>query len=237
MAKTGTTDNAKDTWVVGGTTATTSAVWVGNVQGGANLRNVYGFPGCGGQAAQARHCIWQEITSANEAVYPGAPAWPSPDAQYLYGQQIPVPTVSGMTLGAAKRALQKLGFRAEVGAPITSDVAKDLAAGTNPQAGAQAPAGSTVTILPSSGPAAPQQQPQQGQGTGDQTGGVPNVVGLTGSQASDQISAAGYVPEIVYLRNGTDCTVKYQSPEQHSNAAPNTSVKAFIPGFKNACHG
>ncbi|MDQ1530273.1 MAG: hypothetical protein QOE37_378, partial [Microbacteriaceae bacterium] len=172
-----------------------------------------------------------------EAVYPGATAWPSPDAQYLYGQQIPVPEVKGMTLDAAKTALQKLGFRAEVGSPIPSaDVAKDLAAGTNPQAGAQAPAGSTVKILPSSGPQ-PQPQPQPGQGTGDQTGGVPNVVGLTASQASDQLSAAGYVPDIVYLHKGTDCTVQYQSPEQNSNAAPNTSVKAFIPGFKNACHG
>ena len=50
MVKTGTTDNAEQTWEVGGTTKTTTAVWVGNVKGTTNLRTVYSFPGCGGEA-------------------------------------------------------------------------------------------------------------------------------------------------------------------------------------------
>ncbi len=103
MVKTGTTDNATNTWEVGGTTKTTTAVWVGNVNGGTNLRNVYSFPGCEGtgQAANARHCIWQEIAGANAAKYPGDTTWPTPDAQFLYGQQISVPNVAGLSMSDA----------------------------------------------------------------------------------------------------------------------------------------
>jgi membrane peptidoglycan carboxypeptidase len=90
FGKTGTTDNAKDTWAIGSTSKVTTAVWVGNANGFANLRQVYGFPYCGlsqgsTQSAIERHCVWNGIQTAANRIYGGATGWAAPDSQYLYG--------------------------------------------------------------------------------------------------------------------------------------------------------
>jgi membrane peptidoglycan carboxypeptidase len=87
FGKTGTTDFAKDTWVMGSTTKVSTAVWVGNVTGSTNLRNVYAPHGCnaGSQYAVQRHCIFQAIQRTMNAKYGGAAYWPTPQNQYLYG--------------------------------------------------------------------------------------------------------------------------------------------------------
>ncbi|MDQ1513022.1 MAG: hypothetical protein QOC59_864 [Microbacteriaceae bacterium] len=89
FGKTGTTDEAKDTWAIGSTSKVTTAVWVGNANGFQNLRKVYGFPYCplygSTQAAIERHCIWKGIQTAVNRVYGGATDWASPDPAYLYG--------------------------------------------------------------------------------------------------------------------------------------------------------
>ena len=114
FAKTGTTDDAHSTWVVGGTTKTVTAAWVGNVQGSANLRLVGGWSACG-KASDARHCLWSAIQTANEAKYAGATSWPAPDSQYLYGQKIPVPDVAGKAVSDAKQILKAAGFQVKTG--------------------------------------------------------------------------------------------------------------------------
>ncbi|HEY0374972.1 MAG TPA: transglycosylase domain-containing protein [Amnibacterium sp.] len=89
FGKTGTTDNAKDTWAIGSTSKVTTAVWIGNANGFANLRDVFGFPYCGlqgsTQAAIERHCVWRGIQTAANRIYGGATGWAYPDSQYLYG--------------------------------------------------------------------------------------------------------------------------------------------------------
>ena len=88
FGKTGTTDDAKDTWAIGSTSAITTAVWVGNATGYQNLREVFGFPYCAGQgttAATERHCIFREIQTNANRVYGGATTWTYPDSQFLYG--------------------------------------------------------------------------------------------------------------------------------------------------------
>jgi membrane peptidoglycan carboxypeptidase len=87
FGKTGTTDDAKDTWTMGSTTKVTTAVWVGNVTGRSNLRQVYAPHGCnaGSQFAVMRHCIFQAIQRTMNAKYGGASSWPYPQAQYLSG--------------------------------------------------------------------------------------------------------------------------------------------------------
>jgi membrane peptidoglycan carboxypeptidase len=89
FGKTGTTDSAKDTWAIGSTSRMTTAVWVGNVTGFTNLRDVYGFPYCpltgSTKAADERHCIWRGIQTAVNAVYGGATTWATPEAKYLSG--------------------------------------------------------------------------------------------------------------------------------------------------------
>jgi membrane peptidoglycan carboxypeptidase len=87
FGKTGTTDDAKDTWTMGSTTKVTTAVWVGNVTGRANLRFVGAPAGCnaGSTFAVMRHCIFQAIQRTMNNKYGGASSWPSPQAQYVTG--------------------------------------------------------------------------------------------------------------------------------------------------------
>ncbi len=87
FGKTGTTDDAKDTWVMGSTTKVATAVWVGNVTGRYNLRNVPAPHGCnaGATFAVQRHCVFQAIQRTMNAKYGGASSWPTPEPQYLYG--------------------------------------------------------------------------------------------------------------------------------------------------------
>ena len=87
FGKTGTTDDAKDTWTMGSTTKVTTAVWVGNVTGRSNLRQVYAPHGCnaGSQFAVMRHCIFQAVQRTMNAKYGGASSWPYPQSQYVTG--------------------------------------------------------------------------------------------------------------------------------------------------------
>ncbi len=243
MVKTGTTDNAKDTWEVGGTTKTTTAVWVGNVTGAANTRNVYGFPGCEGtgQAATARHCIWQEITAADQAKYPGDTTWPTPDPTFLYGQQVTVPNVAGLSIQDATSTLQKAGFVVTTGAPVASTatppVAAGLVAATTPAAGTQAEPGSQVTLQPSSGPAVVQPNPGPTPGQPG-SGAVPNVTGEPMNQATAEITAAGLIPQVTYFpKAGNDCTVGYQNPAPGSPAPQNQQVNLVVKGSQQQCSG
>lgn len=68
IGKTGTTNDALHTWMLGSTTAVATAVWVGNVSGFTNMRGTY----IGGiQASVIRHRIWPEIQRAANAKYGG----------------------------------------------------------------------------------------------------------------------------------------------------------------------
>ncbi|WP_185275991.1 transglycosylase domain-containing protein [Leifsonia shinshuensis] len=68
FGKTGTTDSEKDTWFVGSTTRLTTAVWVGNVNGGVSLRRstIGGIKG-----DLLRHKVWKQYMTAANTVLPG----------------------------------------------------------------------------------------------------------------------------------------------------------------------
>ncbi|WP_430645493.1 transglycosylase domain-containing protein [Agromyces sp. GXS1127] len=68
IGKTGTTDGAKDTWMVGASTEVATAVAVVSVNGDANQR---GINFATGQAATARHRMWPEVMSVASAKYGG----------------------------------------------------------------------------------------------------------------------------------------------------------------------
>ena len=86
FGKTGTTDNAKDTWTMGSTTNVATAVWVGNVTGRANLRQVASPHNCNlGGMASMRHCIFQAVQRTMNQKYGGDSGWPYPSAQYVTG--------------------------------------------------------------------------------------------------------------------------------------------------------
>lgn len=68
IGKTGTTDDAIHTWMVGSTTSVSTAVWVGNVSGYANMRSLSIN---GTQAALIRHIIWPSVMATADAKYGG----------------------------------------------------------------------------------------------------------------------------------------------------------------------
>ncbi|SFR75182.1 Membrane carboxypeptidase (penicillin-binding protein) [Agromyces sp. CF514] len=68
IGKTGTTDGAKDTWMVGASTEVATAVAVVSVNGDANQR---GISFDSGSAATARHRMWPIVMSAASAKYGG----------------------------------------------------------------------------------------------------------------------------------------------------------------------
>jgi membrane peptidoglycan carboxypeptidase len=68
IGKTGTTDGAKDTWMVGASTKVATAAAVVSVTGDANQRRI-NF--ASGQAATARHRMWPAVMSVAAAKYGG----------------------------------------------------------------------------------------------------------------------------------------------------------------------
>jgi membrane peptidoglycan carboxypeptidase len=82
IGKTGTTDNEKDTWMIGASTRAATAVWVGNVTGDVSMTDVEtnGYSGY-----SVRHRIWKAVMTANDEVLPEAADFPEPDDDLLYG--------------------------------------------------------------------------------------------------------------------------------------------------------
>jgi membrane peptidoglycan carboxypeptidase len=165
IGKTGTTDNAKDTWMIGSTSKVTTAVWVGNVSGSQNLRETslgYCPAGYSSQAAVQRHCLWKGIQTAVNKVYGGDTSWPQPESKYLYGGGSTsnptqstatgtVPNVKGMSKSAAEAALVSAGYAWAIGSPVSSSLPAGQVDSTSPAIGSSAPSHSEVTIHPSAG--------------------------------------------------------------------------------------
>ena len=96
-------------------------------------------------------------------------------------EKVTVPDVTGKTQNDAIDALKALGFSVIATMHSSSTVSNGLVISQDPQGGSSHSKGSTVNILVSSGPAA--------QVT------VPNLVGLSTSVASSQLTALGLVPD------------------------------------------
>ena len=123
--------------------------------------------------------------------YPGDTTWPTPDAQFLYGQQISVPNVAGLSMSDATSTLQKAGFTVKTGQPQASDVTAGLAAAHEPRRGHRGDAGLCHHAAPELRPGARGRRPPARR-PGSRPNGVPNIVGLTRpTQALDCCHATG----------------------------------------------
>jgi membrane peptidoglycan carboxypeptidase len=81
IGKTGTTDNEKDTWMVGASTKAATAVWVGNVSGNVSMTEVEPNDYTG---STVRHRMWRSVMTANDEVL-GGDEFPEPDEQLVDG--------------------------------------------------------------------------------------------------------------------------------------------------------
>lgn len=195
IGKTGTTDGAKDTWMIGASTKAATAVWVGNVVGEANLRNL-SFDS--GAAATARHRIWPAIMALADNKY-GGDDFPEPDASAFKQVLVDVPQVAGLTLDAARQAIEAAGFVFEDGGQQDSNLPAGTVSGTDPTG--QAGRGSTIRVFTSNG-----------NGTT-----VPDLTGMNALQAKAALDAAG----LRMKGGGGNPTGAVTS----QNPAPNTAVK------------
>ncbi|WP_378148063.1 transglycosylase domain-containing protein [Cnuibacter sp. UC19_7] len=127
IGKTGTTDNEKDTWMVGASTKAATAVWVGNVNGDTSMEDIdpngyYGYT--------VRHRMWNAVMTANDEVLGGG-EFPDPDDSLVYGSSsrggdddekststptpAPSPTPSTVTPGTGNGGVQAPGGGTEPG--------------------------------------------------------------------------------------------------------------------------
>ena len=230
IGKTGTTDNAKDTWVVAATTGIAFAVWVGNVEGKYSLYDV-GFDSASGTSA--RHVIANQMLAYAIPKY-GANEWPAPNPDALRTPQETVPDVTGMSVEAATAALEAVGFSVSVGGQIASNQPVGTVAATNPSANTRVPKGSTVTIQTSRGGGPTQtsgpQPPNQDQGNQIT---VPDVSGLAESDAAALLGAAGfnggYVTKVDPSAQGQPSgTVTRSEPEAGTSAKKNATFTLYV---------
>jgi membrane peptidoglycan carboxypeptidase len=159
--KTGTSNRSQATWFTGYIPQLAASVWFGKPAGYPHnefLRNIdtgkqrypsqlYG--------ATVSAPIWAAFMAKAAADLP-VEQFGKPSSKVVYGERIPVPSVTGLSVADATNQLKSAGFGVSVGSPRASSVAAGLVAETSPGGGAQVTAGTTVTIYPSTGvPPAP----------------------------------------------------------------------------------
>jgi len=170
--KTGTTDSRYNVWFIGYTPELATAVWAGNPSppsGGYPLvnRDIGGrFYGnvCGGCLPGP---IWRQTMTDALAGTP-ASSFATAPSDVVNGVATPVPSVTGMSVKAARATLRAAGF-----VPIVANraVFVDFAqagtvAYTSPGRGASAYQGQTITVYVSAGPLSqPGPPPTSGPGT------------------------------------------------------------------------
>jgi membrane peptidoglycan carboxypeptidase len=155
--------------MIGASNKVATAVWVGNVVGDANLRNL-SFDS--GAAATARHRMWSAIMRVGDTKY-GGDAFPEPESTAFRQVLVDIPQVTGLSFEAAKQALEEAGFQVEDGGQQDSSQPAGTVSGTDPSG--QAGRGALVRVFTSNG-----------QGTT-----VPDLTGMTQQQAKAALDQAG----------------------------------------------
>lgn len=187
--KTGTGQQWRDAWFVGFTPQLATAVWVGfpeqqrSMVPPATRIRVTG----GSWPAQ----IWQLYMSAALAAAPVEEfASPPPlDGSDPTGTTVPpriVPDVVGMPVSDAEALLTREGFLVERREVPSESYPPGRVIGQNPPADDMAPGGSTVVLQVSNGP--------------PPYGVVPDVLGLSESEARSRLQAAGFDVKVITER-------------------------------------
>jgi membrane peptidoglycan carboxypeptidase len=148
MAKTGTTDDSLENWLITSTTKVAQATWVGNVSGDTALRDL-DFDGIDG--GDVKFSIAKPILKALDATY-GGDDFTEPSDAVLYGDQITMPDVTGKAPAVAQKLLEGLGLDVTIAStPVDSDQPAGTVAASDPAAGADVSDGDSVTLTISNG--------------------------------------------------------------------------------------
>ncbi|MBX0299885.1 transglycosylase domain-containing protein [Cryobacterium sp. 1639] len=214
IGKTGTTNEAQDTWMSGASSKVATVVGVVNVTGDQNQRN-YSANFESGSAATARHRMWPDIMSVANAKY-GGDEFEEASRSSLYGAQVTVPDVTGQTTDAATAVLEDAGFTVVVGGETDSDLPAGTVARTSPSDGSTVAAGATVTLTMSNG----------------NVTALPDVVGDAVEDAEDTLD--GY--DVVIIDRAVtdpdqDGEVLSMNPAAGTGAAEDSTVQLFVGRF------
>ena len=128
--------------------------------------------------------------------------------------EVEIPDVAGLSRDDAEQELEQAGFEVAIQRERSDDYPRGRAVGTDPPAGEEAQAGSTVTLIVSSGAA---------------TVAVPAVVGLTLEAARQRLAAKGL--ELSSTEEQSDRPegeVTGQSPDAGTTVAPGTTIELTV---------
>ncbi len=212
IGKTGTTDYAFDTWMNGASKEVATAVWVGNVTGGDNRTSLRSIDFASGYGASARHRIWSSIMTVADNKYGGG-GFTEPNAEFFKQVLVDIPNVAGLSVDAAKQAIEAAGFQFEQGPEVDSDQPKGMVAGTDPSG--QAGRGSLIRVLISNG----------------KVSGVPDVRGMDRDSAESTLKDAGFkvqVREEDTTDPNQDGVVISQSPDAGAQAKSGDRVTIVV---------
>lgn len=218
--KTGTNNDAVQNWLVGYSTAVSTATWVGDP-----LTKVGGYDSStyshGKQGVNLKSYIWHDVMTAIDKEYPGS-AFPTAPTDLVSGSSQSVPNVTGLSLTAAETALTNAGFSYSVGSTVASSIQSGYVASTEPSGGSQASKGSQVVIHASDG----------------SLNSLPDVTGQTQANAIATLAAAGFsnvqVTESATTDQSQNGTVISMSPSGGSDASSSTTITLTVGKYEAA---
>ncbi|TQJ49231.1 penicillin-binding protein [Phycicoccus sp. SLBN-51] len=150
--KTGTTDNHVESWFVGYTPQLASAVWVGTPYSQKRMKNIRlgndFYPEVFGGTISAP--IWKQLMDgASQILDKPKRDFDEASGKVLEGDVISIPSVSGMSVQDATKALEDAGFKAQVAGNTYSNMSSGTVVYTNPSG--RAVRGTTVGLYVSTG--------------------------------------------------------------------------------------
>jgi serine/threonine-protein kinase len=132
------------------------------------------------------------------------------------GSSHAVPQVNGLTVSEAEHQITQAGLKSQVHKQPSATVPPNIVISTNPPNGNVVPAGSTVTLVVSSGP---------------KMVSVPNVKHDSVVEATSKLKGAGFLVSVQTDNNSTaqSNTVVKQDPKAGTKAKVGSTVTIFVP--------
>ncbi|MBT2502951.1 transglycosylase domain-containing protein [Curtobacterium sp. ISL-83] len=220
FAKTGTTDEAEQIWLVGANTRVATAYWQGNTDGKKiNLRHYAN--GVGGTYAGARADVWRQAQTPINAAYPGG-AFTDPAPAEIRGNSLPVPNLAGKSAADAQSILASSGLTFVDGGTQPGSAAAGTVSSTSPAAGSFVSKGSSVTVYSSDGSEV----------------AVPAIPGKSLNDARAELNQAGFTNVAIastYEKGGgnKECRVAAVDPGVNTTVTKDTAVTLKLFGDKD----
>jgi membrane peptidoglycan carboxypeptidase len=173
IAKTGTSDNAEQNWIMGATTKVATVVWLGNVSGHVALSNV---DFTGGRQYNTKQDIYRDIMTVANAQF-GGDAFGAPDPNLVKGKSVSVPAIQGLTKEQAQALIESVGLTFTDGGEMDSELPLNTVAKSEPASGEPTAVGGEVKVYFSNH---------------SLVAGPPSTVGMTETLARSTLVAAGW---------------------------------------------